>query len=166
VTGEARAGDEVPDTGEDAGRLLVDAVGELSPEDVEQLLRALPPPVSTELVKELLGSKLDPRRLKNLGVLLVGPLRKRTPARLSPVVERLSMGILDTFESELGERFEDPSADDLREVLDAVLAEHPVGGVRCTLSWVVAEGMPAADAARELLFTDPRLCLAGWEPAS
>jgi hypothetical protein len=165
VTGEARAGDEVPDTGEDAGRLLVDAVGELSPEDVEQLLRALPP-VSTELVKELLGSKLDPRRLKNLGVLLVGPLRKRTPARLSPVVERLSMGILDTFESELGERFEDPSADDLREVLDAVLAEHPVGGVRCTLSWVVAEGMPAADAARELLFTDPRLCLAGWEPAS
>lgn len=162
MTGDTPAGDEVRDTGEEAQRFLVEAVGELSPQDVDRLLRGLPPPLATEVVRELLGSKLDPRRLKNLGALLVGALRKRSAARLSPVVERLSTGVLETFESELGERFEDPSADDLRGVLDAVLGEHPVAGVRCTLALVVAEGMPAADAAREVLVNDPRLCLAAW----
>jgi hypothetical protein len=94
-------------------------------------------------------------------------LRKRPAAHLPILVERLSTGILGTFETELGDRFEDPSLDALREVIDAVLAQHPAAGVRCTLSWVVAEGMPAAEAARELLLTDDRLRLPGWaeEPA-
>lgn len=151
---------------EEAQQLLVDAVGELSAGDVERLLKGLPPPLASDLVKDLLGNKLDPRRLKNIGALLVSAMRKRSAARLSPVMERLSMGVLDTFESELGDRFEDPSVDDLREVIDAVLAKHPAGGVRCTLSWVAAEGMPAAAAAREVLVSDPRLCLAGWGAAS
>lgn len=166
MTGDAPAGDEGRDTEEEAQSFLVDAVGELSAEDVDRLLRGLPPPLATEVVTELLGSKLDPRRLKNLGALLVSALRKRSAARLSPVVERLSTGVLDTFESELGDRFEDPSVDDLRQVLDAVLAKHPAAGVRCTLSLVVAEQMPAADAAREVLVSDPRLCLAVWNPTS
>ncbi len=165
MAGEAAGSDEGRDLEENGRRLLDDAVGELSPEDLDRLLRGLPPALATEVVKDLLGSKLDPRRLKNLAGLLAGALRKRSGARLSAVVERLSTGVLDTFESELGERFEDPSADDLRGVLDAVLAEHPAAGVRCTLSLVVAEAMPAAGAAREVLLSDPRLCLAGWGPA-
>jgi hypothetical protein len=81
-------------------------------------------------------------------------------------MERLSTGVLATFETELGDRFENPSFDDLRDVIDAVLGEHPVGGVRCTLSWVVACGMPAAEAARDLLVSEPRLTLPSWAEAS
>jgi hypothetical protein len=126
----------------------------------------LPASISTEVVKDLIGNKLDPRRLKNIGALVLGPLRKRSGLRLVVLVERLSTGILATFEAQLGaERFENPSRDDLREVLDAVLAEHPAAGVRCTLSWVVAEGMPAAEAARDLLLGDDRLRLPGWGEA-
>lgn len=145
---------------------LVEAVAELSAEDLDRLLKGLPPQVSTELVKDLIGNKLDPRRLKNLAPLLLGPLRKRPAARLSPTVERLSVGILDTFHTELGDRFENPSFDDLREVIDAVLAKHPPTGVRCTLSWVIADGLPAAQAAHDLLLTDERLRLSDWPKAS
>lgn len=147
--------------------LLVDSVQQLSAEEIDRLLKGLPPAVSTELVKDLIGSKLDPRRLKNLGGLLVSPLRKRPAARLGPTVERLSIGILETFHAELGdERFDEPSADDLRQVLDAVLAKHPLSGVRCTLSWCVAEGVPAAAPAREVLLSDERLRLPDWAEAS
>jgi hypothetical protein len=147
-------------------RLFVDAVGELSAEDMDRMLRELPPVLSSEVVSALIGSKLDPRRLKNLSGLLLNSLRKRPLARQAALVERLSTGILATFETELGDRFENPSADDLRAVLDAVLAEHPAAGVRCTLSWVVEEGMPAAEAARDVLITEPRLRLPGWAEAS
>jgi len=128
--------------------------------------RALPQALSTEVVSGLIGNKLDPRRLKNLGSLLVNSLRKRPLPRQALLVERLSTGVLATFETELGERFENPSLDDLREVIDLVLAEHPAAGVRCTLGWVVAEGMPAAEAARDVLLTEPRLRLPGWADAS
>lgn len=146
--------------------LLADAVGQLSADDMDRLLRGLPSPVATELTTALLGNKLDPRRLKKVGALLVGAMRNRSAVRLTLLVERLSTGILETFHSELGERFDNPTVEDLREVLDAVLAQHPAAGVRCTLSWVVAEGMPAAEAARDLLLGDPRLRLAGWAEAS
>jgi hypothetical protein len=150
----------------DGSGLLVDAVGQLSPEDVDRVLKGLPAPVATELVRELLGNKLDPRRLKNVGSLVLGPLQKRPAPRLIPVVERLSTGILETFHTELGDRFDNPSLADLREVLDAVLAEHPVAAVRCALSHVVADGLLAAEAARDLLLSDPRLRLPQWpEPA-
>jgi hypothetical protein len=150
----------------EGARLLVDAVGELSAGDIDQLLRGLPPPLATEVVSGLIGNKLDPRRLKNLGTLMVNSLRKRPLPRQAALVERLSTGILATFETELGDRFENPSLEDLREVLDAVLAAHPAGGVRCTLGWVVEEGMPAAEAARDVLLTEPRLRLPGWAEAS
>jgi hypothetical protein len=147
--------------------LLVDAVGELSAEDVDRVLKSLPPPVATELARELLGNKLDVRRLKNLGSLVLGAMRKRPAPRLIPVVEGLSTGILETFHAELGDRFDNPSLDDLREVLDAVLAQHPVAAVRCALSHVVADGLLAAEAARDLLLSDPRLRLPRWpEPAA
>ena len=147
-------------------RLFIDAVNELSAEDLERMLRALPPALSTEVVSGLIGNKLDPRRLKNLGSLLVNSLRKRPVPRQALLVERLSTGVLATFETELGhERFENPSLDDLREVIDAVLNEHPAGGVRCTLTWVVANGMPAAEAARDMLISEPRLALPNWAEA-
>lgn len=145
---------------------LVESVAEVSAGDLDQILKGLPPQIGTELVADLIGNKLDPRRLKNLAPLLLGPLRKRPAARLSPTVERLSVGILDTFHGELGERFDNPSFDDLRGVLDAVLAKHPLSGVRCTLSWVVADGLPAAQAAHDLLLTDERLRLPDWPKAS
>jgi hypothetical protein len=149
----------------EGARLFADAVNELSAEDMERMLRALPPAVSTEVVSGLIGNKLDPRRLKNLGSLLVSSLRKRPLPRQAAVIERLSTGVLATFETELGEeRFENPSLDDLREVIDAVLVEHPPAGVRCTLSWVTAAGMPAAEAARDVLLSEPRLTLPGWGP--
>ena len=141
---------------------LVGAVAELSADDLDRLLKELPPPVATELVKDLIGNKLDPRRLKNLAPLLLGPLRKRPAARLSPTVERLSVGILETFQAELGDRFDNPSLDDLRDVMDAVLARHPPAGVRCTLAWVVADGLLAAQAAHDLLLSDERLRLPDW----
>ena len=145
------------------GRLLEDSVAALSADDLDRLLKGLPPQIATELVKDLIGNKLDPRRLKNLAPLLLSPMRKRTAVRLSPTVERLSVGILDTFHTELGDdRFEDPTFDDLSEVLDSVLAQHPLGGVRCTLSWVVSDGLPAAQAAHDLLLTDARLRLPDW----
>jgi hypothetical protein len=150
----------------EGGELLVASVQELSGDDVDRLLKGLPPQVATELVHDLIGNKLDPRRLKNLGSLLIGPLRKRTATRLDVTMERLSVGILESFHHELGDRFDNPSLDDLREVLDAVLAQHPLPGVRCTLSWVVAEGMPAAAAARDVLVTDERLRLPGWAEPS
>ncbi len=150
----------------EGARLFDDAVGALTADDIDQLLKGLPPSLATEVVSGLIGSKLDPRRLKNLGSLLVNSLRKRPLPRQALVVEKLSTGILATFESELGDRFENPSLDDLRQVLDAVLAEHPAPGVRCTLSWVVEEGMPAAAAARDVLLTEPRLRLPGWAEAS
>jgi hypothetical protein len=146
----------------EGARLFVDAVNELSAEDIDRMLRSLPAVLSAEVVSGLIGNKLDPRRLKNLGTLLVNSLRKRPLPRQAVLVERLSTGVLATFETELGDRFENPSLDDLREVLDAVLAEHPAAGVRCTLSWVVEEGMPAAEAARDVLLTEPRLRLPGW----
>jgi hypothetical protein len=150
----------------DRAKLLEEAVQQLSADDIDRILRNLPSPVSTELVKDLIGNKLDPRRLKNLGQLLLSPLRKRPAARLTLTVERLSVGILDTFQAELGDRFENPSFEDLNEVLDAVLAKHPLAGVRCTLGWVVAEDMPAAQAAHDLLLTDERLRLPDWPNAS
>ena len=146
-------------------RLFVDSVNELSAEDIDRMLRALPPAVSTEVVSGLIGNKLDPRRLKNLGSLLVNSLQKRPVQRQALLVERLSTGVLATFETELGDRFENPSFDDLRDVIDAVLAEHPTSGVRCTLSWVVACGMPAAEAARDVLISEPRLTLPSWAEA-
>jgi hypothetical protein len=148
--------------GAEGAKLLEDAVQQLSAEDLDRLLRGLPSQVATELVAELIGNKLDPRRLKNLASLLLGPLRKRPAARLTLILERLSIGILDTFHTELGDRFDDPSVADLEEVLDAVLAQHPVAGVRCTLAWVFAEEMPAAQAARHVLLADPRLRLPDW----
>jgi hypothetical protein len=147
-------------------RMLVDSVAALPAEDLDRILRSLPPQVSTELVKDLIGNKLDPRRLKNLAPLLLGPMRKRSAERLSPTVERLSIGILDTFHTELGERFDNPSYDDLREVIDTVIAQHPAAGVRCTLAWVVADGLLAAQAAHDLLLTDERLRLLDWPKAS
>jgi hypothetical protein len=151
----------------EGAQLLLDAVGQVSPDDMDRLLRSLPTPLSTEVVRELIGNKLDPKRLKNIGSLLVGTLRKRPAARLSPIVERLSTMVLATFEKELGEeRFENPSLDDLREVIDAVLAEHPATDVRCTLAWVVADGLPAAEAARDVLLSDDRLRLPDWAEAS
>jgi hypothetical protein len=150
----------------EGARLFVDAVGELTAEDIDRLLRGLSPPLASEVVSGLIGNKLDPRRLKNLGSLLINSLQKRPLPRQAVLVERLSTGILATFETELGDRFENPSVDDLREVLDAVLAQHPAAGVRCTLSWVVEEGMPAAEAARDVLLTEPRLRLPGWGEAS
>jgi hypothetical protein len=149
----------------EGARLLADAVGELTADDIERLLKGLPPPLATEVVGGLIGNKLDPRRLKNLGSLLVNSLQKRPLVRQALLVERLSTGILATFETELGDRFENPSLEDLREVLDTVLAEHPAAGVRCTLSWVVEEGMPAAEAARDVLLTEERLRLPGWTGA-
>jgi hypothetical protein len=146
----------------EGGRMLVDSVAALSAEDLDRILKGLPSPVATELVKDLIGNKLDPRRLKNLAPLLLGPMRKRPAVRLSPTVERLSVGILETFHSELGDRFDNPSYDDLREVIDAVVAQHPVAGVRCTLAWVVADGLLAARAAHDLLLTDDRLRLPDW----
>ena len=163
-SGKERVGDE--ELRAEGARFLLDAVGHLSGDDMDRLLRGLPSPVAAELVRELIGNKLDPRRLKKPGALLVGALRKRPAARLSVIVERLSTGILGSFHIELGDRFDEPSLEALREVLDAVLAQHPPAGVRCTLSWVVAEGMPAAEAARDLLLTDGRLCLPGWAEAS
>jgi hypothetical protein len=154
------------DLNAEGARLFVDAVNELSAEDIDRMLRGLPPALSSEVVSGLIGNKLDPRRLKNLGTLLVSSLRKRPLTRQAELVERLSTGVLATFETELGDRFENPSLDDLREVLEAVLAEHPAAGVRCTLSWVVEEGMPAAEAARDVLLTEPRLRLPGWAEAS
>lgn len=146
--------------------LMVDAVGQLAAADLDRLLRGLNPVISGDVVKELLGNKLDPRRMKNVGNLLVGPLRRRPPARLHVLLERLSTGILETFHKELGEeRFENPTLADLREVLDAVLAQHPAGGVRCTLAWVVAGAMPAAEAARDVLYSDERLRLDAWPEA-
>jgi hypothetical protein len=151
----------------EGAQLLVDAVGQVSPDDMERILRSLPTPLSTEIVQNLIGNKLDPKRLKNIGSLLVGTLRKRPAARLSPIVERLSTMVLATFEEALGEeRFENPSRDDLREVIDTVLAEHPATDVRCTLAWVVADGLPAAEAARDLLLSDVRLRLPDWAEAS
>ncbi|MCA1842750.1 MAG: hypothetical protein LC792_06075 [Actinobacteria bacterium] len=151
----------------EGAKLLVDAVGQVSPDDMERILRSLPTPLSTEVVQNLIGNKLDPKRLKNVGSLLVGTLRKRPAARLSPIVERLSTMVLATFEKELGEeRFENPSVDDLREVIDAVLAEHPATDVRYTLAWVVADGLPAAEAARDVLLTDDRLRLPDWAEVS
>ena len=150
----------------EGARLLADAIGQLAAEDMDRLLRGLPSPAATDLTRALLGNKLDPRRLKKVGALLVGALRNRPPERQALLVERLSTGILATFQVELGDRFDDPTVDDLRQVLDAVLTEHPTGGVRCTLSWVVAAGMPAAGAARHLLLSDPRLRLPGWAEAS
>jgi hypothetical protein len=150
----------------DGAGLVVDAVGQLSAEDVDRVLKGLPAPVAAELVRELLGNKLDPRRLRHVGSLVLGPLQKRPARRLIPVVERLSTGILETFHAELGDRFDNPSLPDLREVLDAVLAQHPVAAVRCALSHVVADGLLAAEAARDLLLSDPRLRLPQWpEPA-
>jgi hypothetical protein len=164
---EEEPGEEVSEELRAEGaRLFVDAVNELSAEDIDRMLRGLPQALSTEVVSGLIGNKLDPRRLKNLGTLLVSSLRKRPLPRQAALVERLSTGVLATFETELGDRFENPSLDDLREVLDAVLDEHPAGGVRCTLSWVVEEGMPAAEAARDVLLTEPRLRLPGWAEAS
>src|SRR5207244_7365292 len=58
-------------------RLFGDSVGQLAADDVDRLLRGLPGPVATDAVKDLLGNKLDPRRLKNVGALLVGTLKKR-----------------------------------------------------------------------------------------
>ena len=150
----------------EGGRMLVDSVAALSAEDLDRILKSLPPQVSSELVKELIGNKLDPRRLKNLAPLLLSPMRKRTGDRLSHTAERLSVGVLETFHTKLGDRFDNPSYDDLREVIDAVLAEHPVAGVRCTLSWVVADGLLAAQAAHDLLLTDERLRLLDWPKAS
>ncbi len=151
----------------EGAKLLVDAVGQVSPDDMERILRSLPTPLSTEVVQNLIGNKLDPKRLKNIGSLLVGTLRKRPAARLSPIVERLSTMVLATFEKELGEdRFENPSLDDLREVIDAVLSEHDATDVRCTLAWVVADGLPAAQAARDLLRSDERLRLPDWGEGS
>ena len=147
-------------------RLFVDSVNELSAEDIDRMLRGLPPALSTEVVSGLIGNKLDPRRLKNLGSLLVNSFQKRPLQRQALLMERLATGVLATFETELGDRFENPSFDDLREVIDAVLAEHPAGGVRCTLSWVVAVGMPAAEAARDILVSEPRLTLPNWAPSS
>ena len=151
---------------DDGAGLLVDAVGQLSAEDVDRVLKGLPTPVATELVRELLGNKLEPRRLKNVGSLVLGPLQKRPAPRLIPVVERLSTGIFETFHAELGDRFDNPSLADLGEVLDALLAQHPVTVVRCALSYVVADGLLAAEAARDVLLGDPRLRLPDWpEPA-
>jgi hypothetical protein len=151
----------------EGAQLLVDAVGHVSPDDMDRMLRSLPTPLSTEVVRELIGNKLDPKRLKNIGSLLVGTLRKRPAARLSPVIERLSTMVLATFEKELGEeRFANPSREDLREVIDAVLAEHPATDVRCTLAWVVADGLPAAEAARDVLLSDDRLRLPDWAEVS
>ncbi len=66
-------------------------------------------------------------------------MRKRPAARLTTLLEHLSNGIRGTFEARQGsDRFENPSLGGLREVLDAVLAEHPAAGVRCTLAWVEA----------------------------
>jgi hypothetical protein len=151
----------------EGAKLLEDSIQKLSPQEIDQILRSLPSPIATEVVKDLIGNKLDPRRLKNVGGLVVGPLRKRPAARLSAIVERLSVGILSTFEKQLGpDRFENPSLDDLREVIGAVLAEHPVAAVRVTLSWVVSDGLPAAEAARDLLLSDERLRLPDWAAAS
>src|SRR2546421_12309993 len=50
----------------DGARLLLDAVGQLSAEDLDRVLKGLPSPGATEVVRELLGNKLDPRRLKNV----------------------------------------------------------------------------------------------------
>ncbi|MDQ1517342.1 MAG: hypothetical protein QOE80_3172 [Actinomycetota bacterium] len=164
MTTEDGGGDE--ELMSEGAELLLDAVGQLSAADVDRVLKGLPAPVATELVRELLGNKLDPRRLKHVGSLVLGPLQKRPAPRLIPVVERLSTGIFETFHAELGDRFDNPSLADLREVLEAVLAHHPVAAVRCALGNVVAEGLLAAEAARDLLLSDPRLRLPQWpEPA-
>src|SRR5688500_10458057 len=86
--------------------LLEDSVGQLSSDDLDRLLRSIPTPEATELVKALIGNKLDPRRVKKPGALLIGPLKKQQAARHGIIVERLSIGDLGSFEQQLGDRYE------------------------------------------------------------
>jgi hypothetical protein len=112
---------------------------------------------------ELAGQLQLPRATMHLGDALI-PLVRRKLSTVSPDRQlQAAFGLSecandDTVES-LGERAEDPSLDDLREVLPPVLEEHGAPLVTAMLAAYSASNAPCRPVMRELLETDDRFVI-------
>jgi hypothetical protein len=112
---------------------------------------------------ELAGQLQLPRATMHLGDALI-PLVRRKLHTVSPDRQlQAAFGLSecandDTVES-LGERAEDPSLDDLREVLPPVVEAHGAPLVTAMLAAYSASNAPCRPVMRELLETDDRFVI-------
>ena len=118
----------------------------------------------TEKTRSELAAQLQlPRATMHLGDALI-PLVRRKLNTVSPDRQlQAAFGLSecandDTVES-LGDRAEDPSLDDLREVLPAVVDEHGTPLVTAMLAAYSASNAPCRPVMRELLETDERFVI-------
>ena len=118
----------------------------------------------TEKTRSELASQLQlPRATMHLGDALI-PLVRRKLHTVSPDRQlQAAFGLSecandDTVES-LGERAEDPSLDDLREVLPPVVEAHGAPLVTAMLAAYSASNAPCRPVMRELLETDDRFVI-------
>jgi hypothetical protein len=118
----------------------------------------------TEKTRSELATQLQlPRATMHLGDALI-PLVRRKLHTVSPDRQlQAAFGLSecandDTVES-LGDRAEDPSLDDLREVLPSVVDEHGAPLVTAMLAAYSASNAPCRSVMRELLETDERFVI-------
>lgn len=103
--------------------------------------------------------RLDPRFVKaGYGRLVLRPLRRIGASSPLDVAELLLLPALSPrAERVLGERFDNPSPEDVAELVQALLGEFPARIVACYLASAIAGEAPGAAAIAEVLAGDERL---------
>jgi hypothetical protein len=164
---------ETPDPGTQLGvdpdiRHLERLLGSLLALDDETLRLALA--TMSETNRAEVGTALQlPKAAMHLGDALVPLVRRKarasSPQRQLSVAFAVSDLVNDTTIAALGDRSDDPSRDDMLEVLPGVIERHGVPLVNVMLAAYAASEAPCAAVFAELLDTDERFVIAPPPPA-
>lgn len=171
--------------GHDHGGHDDDADQELAERDVERMGAALAAldddalrhalgGISEKSRGEIAGQLNLPRATMHLGDALIPLVRRKlrvaNPERQLQVTFALVERVNDATVAALGDRADDPSRDDLLEVLPAIIEQHGTPLVTALLAGYAASDADCRPVMRELLETDERFVIgdpvAVEEPAS
>ena len=172
---------EAHDEGHDEANDEDDASDEHAARDVERLGEALAAldddalrlglaAMSAQSRQELATQLNLPAAASHLGDALPSLVRRKlsaaTPERQHAVASALTERVNSETIAALGDRSDDPSRDDLLEVLPSIMEEHETQLVTLMLATYAASEAPCRAAMRDLLETDERFAIGEPVPVS
>lgn len=138
------------------GERVAAVLGAFDAAAVHRAVAALPPPEVAALARVL----AVPRRLLQEDAAAARVLRRRTltlaPSARPDLALMLVAACNDDTIAALGDRHEDPTRDDMVEVLDAIVEKHGPQAVALMLAAYVDGAAPCAAVFADLLDTDER----------